>query len=141
MPEDFSSGKDLDIQMSSTALAFEGKGGYAGAAIALAEGVISSSRYTDLVIENALKAKEITKTELPEATFGVSALASAIDLDTIRGAMDIGSVDYPYYDKFDQTLFETKKTRSSKTGENWFGCISSTSTRIWILGIAESFKE
>lgn len=117
---------DLELQMSSTTLGYEGEGGKAGAAIALAEEIISPNVYTDIVVKNAQKAKEITEKEFPEATFGVSALASAINPEVLHGAVDIKSVDYPYYvDLFSKELFKIKQAEVDRQGRTGFSRIVS----------------
>lgn len=108
---------ELDIQMSSTSLGYEKNGGTVEAAAALAEGIISKDRYTELVSNNAQKAESITKEEFPDATFGVSALASAVNAEKLKKDISIGSVDYPYYvNLMSKELFDIKKAEVDRQG-------------------------
>lgn len=86
--------KELDIEVSSTTLGYEGNGGALGASVALAEDLISKDLYTQAVIRNAQEFKEVTKEKIPQATFGVSVLASAINPKMMKDM--ITSIDYPY---------------------------------------------
>lgn len=90
--------KELNIEVSSTTLGFEGEGGSIGAFAAFSEGLISKELYTQIVIENARDFEEVTKEIIPQSTFGVSVLASAINPKMMKKM--ISSIDYPYYIKW-----------------------------------------
>jgi len=87
--------KELSLEVSSTTLGYEGKGGTLGASAAFAESLLSKNLYTQAVIENAKKFESVTKEVIPQAEFGISVLASAINPQMMKDM--IRSIDYPYY--------------------------------------------
>lgn len=111
--------EELELQMSSTTLGYEGEGGKVGAATALVEKLISKDRYTDLVIKNALRAKDITELEFPdqEIDFSISSLASAVTPEKLKDTIEVGSVDYPYdVDMFSKETYRIKKAEVDRQG-------------------------
>ena len=86
--------KELNIEVSSTTLGFDGEGGNIGAFAAFAEGLISKDLYTQIVLENTRDFESVTKEIIPQSTFGVSVLASAINPKMMKKM--ISSIDYPY---------------------------------------------
>jgi hypothetical protein len=111
--------KDLEIQVSSTTLGYEGEGGKIGGITALAEEVISRDRYTETVVENAERFEETTKREIPEAKFGVSVLASAVNPEELKEMFR--SVDYPYNIKWGPALLLEKWQKGKKEGFKGLG--------------------
>lgn len=108
----------LDIEVSSTTLGYEGEGGNIGTATALSEELLSKSRYTDIVVSNALEFKEKTKEIIPNTQFGVSVLASAINPKRMKGL--ISSVDYPYSIKWGWDFIKDKIDQNITEDENGF---------------------
>ncbi len=98
--------KELNIEVSSTSLGFDGDGGTTGAFAAFAEGLISKDLYTQIVIENAQEFEKVTKENIPEATFGVSVLASSVNPKMMKNM--ISSIDYPYYIKWNRDFLKGK---------------------------------
>lgn len=112
--------EELDIEISSTSLGNTNEqGGTLGAIKGLAMEAISKKAYTDTVVKNALEAEEITKESIPGATFGVSALASAIDPSRMKDL--ISSVDYPYLVKFNKDFLKEKYQRVKEQGYSGLG--------------------
>lgn len=107
---------NLDFEVSSTTLGYEGNSGTIPAALAMLGGTISKDRYTDLVIDHALEAETITYGVFPSSNFGVSMLASAVNPDKLRNYVSVGSVDYPYLDVFDKQFIDGKKEEVAKQG-------------------------
>jgi len=106
--------KNLEIQVSSTTLGYEGQGGTINSGLALAEGIVSKEAYTYLVKENAKAFKEETEKEIPEAKFGVSALASVIN-PKMMGDM-VRSLDYPYAIDWGLDFVKEKKKKIEREG-------------------------
>lgn len=98
--------KELNIEVSSTTLGYEGKGGNVGAFIAFGEELMSKDRYTDIVVSNALEFKKETEKIIPNTQFGVSILASAINPKRMKGL--ISSIDYPYSIKWGMNFIKEK---------------------------------
>jgi len=111
--------ESLEIQVSSTKLGYTGEGENIGGANALAQEIFSKDRYTKTVLHNAEKFKEITEQEMPEATFGVSVLASAIKPEQLKGI--IRSVDYPYHIRWGKDFVKDKLKKGQKEGQKGFG--------------------
>lgn len=109
----------LEIQVSSTTLGYTGEGGKVGGASALVEELFSKERYTETVLENAEKFREVTEQEIPEATFGVSVLASAVKPEQLQGI--IRSVDYPYHIKWGTNFVKEKWEKGQKEGQKGLG--------------------
>ena len=110
--------KGLDIEVSSTTLGYEGKGGNVGAFTAFSEELLSKDRYTDIVVSNALEFKEKTEEIIPNAEFGVSVLASAINPKRMKGL--ISSIDYPYSIKWGMGFIKEKIDFNYKGRESGF---------------------
>lgn len=108
----------LDIEVSSTTLGYEGKGGNAGAMTAFSEELLSRSRYTDIVVSNALEFKEITEKIIPNSEFGVSILATAINPKRMKGL--ISSIDYPYSIKWGKDFLKEKIDQNITFDETGF---------------------
>ncbi len=110
--------KELEIEVSSTTLGYEGKGGALGASIALAEDLVSKELYTQAVMRNAQEFKDVTKEKIPQATFGVSVLASAINPKMMRDM--IKSIDYPYSIKWGMNFLKEKIEKDITEDEEGF---------------------
>lgn len=111
--------KDLEIQVSSTTLGYEGEGGNIGGIRALAKEVISKEAYTETVVKNAERFEEITKREIPEAKFGVSVLASAVNPEELKEMFR--SVDYPYHINWGPAFLLEKWQKGKKEGFKGLG--------------------
>ena len=105
---------ELEIQVSSTTLGYEGKGGTLNIALALIEGAISKEAYTYLVKNNAEKFQDETKKEIPNAQFGVSVLASAVNAKMMGDL--IKSVDYPYAVQWGLDFLKEKRQKGKEEG-------------------------
>lgn len=111
--------KELEIQVSSTTLGYRGEGGKIGGIGALAEKIVSKEIYTRTVAENAERFKEITEGEIPQAQFGVSVLASAVNPEGFKEM--IRSVDYPYLINWGPAFLKEKWEKGKKEGFNGLG--------------------
>lgn len=98
--------KELNIEVSSTTLGYEGKGGNIGAFTAFTEELLSKERYTEIVVKNALEFKQKTEELIPNSEFGVSILASAVSPKRMKGL--ISSIDYPYSIKWGMGFINEK---------------------------------
>lgn len=130
------SNPDLDIQVSSTTLGYEGKGGTVLAAKAMLD---NPNIYTDLVIDHALDAEAMTYDVFPNATFGVSMLASAVNPEKLKSYVDVGSVDYPYLVEFNKEFLEIKKQEVAKQGKTGLGALLALSKELG-YGVLQSHK-
>lgn len=112
---------ELDIEISSTSLGNANEyGGTVGAVKGLALEVISKKAYTDIVVKNALEAKDITEGVFgKDVHFGVSTLASAIKPEQMKDL--ISSVDYPYLVKFNTAFLKEKHNRVKEQGYSGLG--------------------
>ena len=98
-----------EIQVSSTTLGNPNE----NSALAAGKEIFTSiEKYTNTVVLNAEELKSFTEKELPEAKFGVSVLASAVNPEQMKDL--ITSVDYPYYVKLLNTGFIKEKTTKIK---------------------------
>ncbi len=112
--------ENLDIEISSTTLGNPNEqGGTTGAVTGLLTETLSKEQYTNIIVNNALKAEEITKENIPEATFGVSVLASAIKTEKMKEL--ISSVDYPYLVKFNSDFLKEKIEKVKEEGYTGLG--------------------
>lgn len=111
---------EVSFEISSTTLGNPNEqGGMIGATKGLLTEAISKEQYTNIVVDNAEKAKNITEAIIPEATFGVSVLASAVQPEQMKDL--ISSVDYPYLVRFNTDFFKEKLTKSKKEGYTGLG--------------------
>lgn len=111
---------EIEIEMSSTSLGNTNpEGGKLGAILGLAEAGISKEIYTETVVRNAEEAQRITQEIFPNAKFGVSALASAVNPEQMRDL--ISSVDYPYLVKFNNEFLKQKLDRVKQEGYSGLG--------------------
>ena len=113
--------KEIDIQVSSTTLGYEGEGGTFNAAVALGEGVISKNAYTETVVRNAEEFRRETEKVFPSAVFGVSVLASSINPEKMKEL--IGSVDYPYVINWGLDFLKEKIEKVQKEGQKGLGAM------------------
>lgn len=111
--------KRIDLQVSSTTLGYEGDGESIGAALALGEGIISKEAYTETVVANAEKFRQLTEKIFPSAQFGVSVLASSINPEKMKDL--IGSVDYPYVINWGIDFIKEKQQKIQNEGRRGFG--------------------
>jgi len=114
---------ELDLQISTTTLGNTNEsGGKLGAVEGLGQAIFSKDRYTDTVLSNTLKVKDITKELIPEANFGVSVLASVVNPYILKkNNIEPSSIDYPYLVKYNMAFLKEKVHKGKEEGHTGLG--------------------
>ncbi len=112
--------RELNIEISSTTLGnTRESGGKLGAVDGLGQALFSTDKYTDTILSNTLKVKEITEELIPEANFGISVLSSVVNPEMMKGY--ISSIDYPYLVKCNMAFLEKIVHKGKEEGYTGLG--------------------